>query len=112
MSGLTAEAKLRGTEVMLAAAARSTGTTTAITYELRVGTSICDRALRASKSAITDARLGANGTSKRRMLDGRCVNTIVLTSPIRLAMRVATRYENAENTPVQKKIVPATAVDS
>src|SRR5438128_12423843 len=98
-TGLIAEARLRGTAVMLAAAARSTGTTTAITYELRVGTSICDRALRASRSAITDARLDAKGTSNRRMLDGKCVNTIVLTSPIRLAIRVAARYENAENTP-------------
>jgi len=47
-----------------------------------------------------------------KMLDGRCVNTIVLTSPKRSAMRVATRYESAENTPVQKKIVPATAIES
>src|SRR2546425_12850481 len=111
MSGLTEEAKLRGTEVMLAAAARSPGETTAITYELRVGTSIWDRALRASKRAITHPSAGANGTSNNKTLDGRWVNTIVLTRPIRPAIRAASRYEKAENTPVQKKIIPASATD-
>lgn len=41
-TGLAAAARLRGTEVMLAAAGRSAGVTMAITYELRVGTSICE----------------------------------------------------------------------
>src|SRR5437868_10671492 len=91
ISGLTADARLRGTDVTLAAAARSAGATTAITYELRVGTSICDSALRASNSATAHERLDANGTSSSRTLDGKCVNTIVLTRPNRFAMRVAAR---------------------
>src|SRR6266581_1627361 len=111
MSGLTADAKLRGTDVRLAAAARSLGATTAITYELRVGTSIWDNALRARRSAMATPSEGAKGISTSRRLEGKCVNTIVLTRPNRSAMRVATRYESAEKTPVQKKIVPATAID-
>ena len=97
---------------MLAAAARSAGVTTAITYELRVGTSICERALRASSNAMTQPRLEANGTIRRSTLEGKCVNTIVLTRPMRRAIRAAIRYENAESTPVQKKIVAATATES
>src|SRR5439155_10880790 len=112
MSGLTAEARLRGTDVMLAAAARSLGATTAITYELRVGTSIWDNALRARRSAIAKPSDGANGIRISRTLDGKCVKTMVLTRPNRSAMRVATKYESAEKTPVQKKIVPATAIDN
>src|SRR6187431_2507420 len=111
MNGLAADARLRGTDVMLAAAGRSSGVTIAITYELRVGTSICDSALRISSSATTPARLGTNGIATRHRLDGMCVNTIVLTSPKRLAMRTATRYENAVSTPVQKNSVPALATD-
>ena len=49
---------------------------------------------------------GTNGIATRHRLAGRCVNTIVLTRPMRLAMRTATRYENALRTPVAKKIVP------
>ena len=37
---------------------------------------------------------GMNGIATRHRLDGRCVNTIVLTSPKRVAMRTATRYEH------------------
>src|SRR4029079_18322972 len=62
ISGLTADARLRGTAVIEAAAGRSAGVTTAITYELRVGTSICDSALRISNSAIAQPAEGMNGT--------------------------------------------------
>src|SRR5262245_2028975 len=41
-AGLAAAARLRGTDVKLAAAARSISVTTAMTYEERVGTSICE----------------------------------------------------------------------
>src|ERR1700704_6091631 len=109
ISGPIDDARLLETAVMLAAAARSPGDTTAITYELRVGTSICERTLRASRRTIAQARFGANGTSMSRTLDGRWVNTIVLIKPKRSAMRTATRYENADRVPVQKNIVPATA---
>src|SRR5437667_5185746 len=111
-TGLIAEARLRGTAVRLAAAARSEGVTTAITYELRVGTSICDSALRMRRRTMTQDKLGRKGMRIRSTFAGRCVNTMVFTSPMRLEIRTATRYENADRTPVQKKIVPATAVDS
>ena len=61
-SGAAAEARLRGTDVTLAAPGRSSGRATAITYEERVGTSICDSRLRdASKAKATQA-FPANGT--------------------------------------------------
>jgi hypothetical protein len=44
--GLRADARLRGTAVTLAAAARSSGGAIDITKDVRVGTSICDNALR------------------------------------------------------------------
>src|SRR5688572_8308677 len=112
MTGPAAAAKLRGTDVMLAAAGRSCGGTMAMTYDVRVGTSFCDNALRASRHAIAQPSVGMNGTRIRNTLDGRCVNTIVFTKPIRRAIRTATRYENEASTPAQKKMVPATAVES
>src|SRR5947209_3140622 len=111
MNGLAAEARLRGTAVMLAAAGRSTGVTIDITYELRVGTSICDSALRMNSSTITGLSAGMNGIRIRQMLDGMCVHTIVATSPKRFAKRTATRYEPAVSTPVQKNNEPAAAGD-
>ena len=76
---------------MLAAAGRSGGVTTAMTYEVLVGRSICESALRASSSAIAAAKLGANGIRTSRLFDGRWVNTIVLMSPMRAAIGTATR---------------------
>src|SRR6266404_8031126 len=56
-------AMLRGGAVMLAAAGRSGGVTTAITYDVRAGTSICERVLRISSNAIAIPSVGAKGTS-------------------------------------------------
>src|SRR5215471_15158102 len=111
MKGPADAARLRGTDVTAAEAARSSGGTIAMTYELRVGTSICDKAPRMSRRAITQPRFGANGMAMRHRLDGRCVNTMVFTSPIFFAIRTATKYENAENKPVPKKMVPARVGD-
>src|SRR5262245_41713897 len=86
-----AQANVLGTAVTLAAAGRSSGATTAITYEHRVRTSICDNALRASNRPMATPRVGANGTSIRKRFDGRWVKTIVLISPIRRASGTATR---------------------
>ena len=47
-----AQANVLGTAVILAAAGRSSGLTTAMTYDALVGTSICDSALRASNRAM------------------------------------------------------------
>ena len=44
---------------------------------------------RSRKTPIAKDKLGIRGTSMSRTLDGRCVNTIVLTSPIRAATRAA-----------------------
>src|SRR5213080_2096992 len=102
---------LRGTDVTLAAAARSSGATTAITYELRVGTSIWDSALRASSSPIATGRSGANGTNASSTFDGRWVNTIVLIRPMRSAIGTAIRYDTAEHMPVQNRIVAAVVTE-
>jgi hypothetical protein len=82
-----------------------------MTYELRAGTSICERALRTSSRRMASGRFGMNGTSRSSTLDGRWVETSVFTSPKRLASGTAARYEPAEQTPVQKKMVPAVATE-
>src|SRR3954463_11090858 len=89
--GASADAKLRGTAVTLAAAARSPGVTTAMTYEVRVGTSICESAARTSSKATAAQRVGANGTSTKQTLAGRWVNTIVFTSPMRSEIQDAAK---------------------
>src|SRR5262249_15008555 len=87
--GLMAAARLRGTEVTLAAAGRSAGVTTAITKDVRVGTSICDNRLRTASRPMTTGRLFTNGIATRQKLAGRWVNTMVLTSPKRRAIGTA-----------------------
>src|SRR5690348_13952722 len=89
--GLAADARLRGTVVMLAAAARSSGGTMAITYELRVGTSICERRLLASSKATAQLNEGMKGIRIKSRFAGRCVNTMVFTKPKRSAIRTAAR---------------------
>ena len=59
--GGSAAARLRGTLVTLAAAGRSSGVTTAITYEVRAGTSICDSAARHSRHATASAGVRHEG---------------------------------------------------
>ena len=90
MAGPIAAARLRGTAVMLAAAGRSGGVTTAITYEVRVGTSICDSAERSTKALAPHTDCGENAAKIRNTLEGICVNTMVLTRPMRLAIQAAT----------------------
>src|SRR5262249_25885298 len=101
-AGPTDRARLRGAAVIPAAADCSAGVTTAITYDVRVGTSICDSAARMSRNISTTGRLGTNAATIRQRFDGICVNTIVFTRPIRFAIRAATRYENALRMLVQK----------
>src|SRR5215470_1473433 len=111
-AGLIEEARLRGTAVTLAAAVRSAGVTTAITYEVRVGTSICDNADRTSSNPSASVRSGAKAAAIRQTLDGIWVNTIVLMRPIRPAICAATGWEKALNTPAQKKNTLAAESDS
>src|SRR6516162_6797860 len=101
-AGPTDKARLRGAAVIPAATGRSAGVTTAITYEVRVGTSICESAARMSRNASTTGRLGTNAAIIRHRFDGICVNTMVFTRPTRFAIRAATRYENALRMLVQK----------
>src|SRR5437899_10463462 len=110
--GLTAAARLRGTEVKLAAAGRSAGVTTDITNAPRAGTSICDSRLRASRHASAMSRRVASAAPMRNRLDGMCVNTMVLTMPMRRARGAAASCEQAERSPVQKKNAPAAASES
>src|SRR5260370_8492679 len=88
--GLSDDARLRGTAVTLAAAGRSGGVTTAITYEVRVGTSICESAERTSNRPRTTRRFVENAARIRQRLEGRCVKTMVFTRPKRFASRAAT----------------------
>src|SRR3954466_3342470 len=83
--GLTAAARLRGTEVKLAAAGRSAGVTTDITKALRAGTSIWESALLTRSSVRASGSDGASAAPIRHKLDGMCVNTIVLIMPMRRA---------------------------
>src|ERR1041384_6473854 len=68
MIGGMAAARLRGTFVTLAAAGRSAGDTTAITYDVRAGTSICDSAARARRGAGGEE--GGGGWARRRKEGG------------------------------------------
>src|SRR5215475_5123006 len=88
--GLSEDARLRGTAVTLAAAVRSAGVTTAMTYDVRVGTSICESAALTSSSPRAKIKFGENAAAIRNILDGMCVNTIVLTRPKRFESRAAT----------------------
>src|SRR5262249_2782655 len=51
-------------------------------------------------------------TNNRHKLEGMCVNTIVFTSPTRLATKAAARNESALSRPDQKKNRPAAASES
>src|SRR3979490_2646271 len=110
--GLIADARLRGTAVTLAAAVRSAGVTTAMTQDVRVGTSICDSADRTRSRPSTIVRFGEKAARMRQMLDGMWVKTIVLTSPKRFPSRAATGYEKAVRTLDQKKNALAVASES
>ena len=54
-------------------------------YDCRVGTSIWEMLNRRKSTATANGKFGISGTRISRMLDGRWVKTIVLTSPKREA---------------------------
>ena len=99
----------RAIEVTPPAAERSPASTTAIVYACRVGTSICEMLKRISSMAIASGKVGISGTSISKTLDGICVNTIVLMSPILRASRVAERAESPARTFPKKNIAPNAA---
>ena len=94
-SGVAAAARLRGTLVTLAAAARSSGGTTAITNDCRAGTSICESSARARRNAIARPLVGANAAAARKAHAGRCVYAIVRIRPMRRARCGATSCDVA-----------------
>ena len=97
----------RAMAVMPEAADRSSGSTTAIVYDWRVGTSIWEMLNRKSKSPMARGRVGINGTRINRIFDGMCVKTIVLISPILFAMRTASNAEMPARIFAPKKILPS-----
>ena len=91
---------------MPAAADRSCGGTTAIVYDCRVGTSIWLILNRRSRTAIASETVGIRGIRIRRILEGRCVKTMVFTRPKRDARRDARSAETPEIKFATKKISP------
>ena len=72
-----------------------------------MGTSICDNALRMNSKPSATGKLGASAASTRQTLAGMCVNTIVFSSPMRLATQGAANCDAALSNPDQKKKAPA-----
>src|SRR4051812_48445431 len=106
-SGERAAARLRGTLVTLAAAARSSGGTMAITYDWRAGTSIEDTHMRRRTQPTASGAVGMKAARIRSALEGRCVYTIVLMSPILAARRADASCDAAVRSPAAKKMAPA-----
>src|ERR1700722_12168265 len=108
-TGASAAPVVRATPVMPAAEDRSSGRTMAMVYDCLVGTSIW-LMLKRNRSTKTDReRFGIRGTRMSRMLEGRCVYTIVLTKPNRDAKRDATKAETPAKTFAPKKMPPSVA---
>src|SRR5512139_3619268 len=95
MLGGGAAAMLRETLVMLLAAFRSSVGIMAVTYDCRVGTSICDKVCLSSRKATDVSNVGARPTAISNMFDGMCVKTMVFSRPILLARGPAKRKEAA-----------------
>lgn len=88
-------------------AVRSLGKTTAAMNALRGATSICARELLSMRNVSAGARPGNTGMSARKIAEGRCVNTIVFTSPILLEIDTAARLLRAVTRLVVKNMVPS-----
>src|SRR5579872_5986323 len=99
----------RATVVIPEAAERSSGCTTAIVYDCRVGTSICEMQKRTSRTATASVTFGIKGTRISSTFDGRCVKTIVLISPNRFARLDAPIAEAAASRLATKNMLPSSA---
>src|SRR5919108_3748325 len=102
IAGPTAHPALRATLVIPLAYVYADGGTTAMTYDWRVGTSISTSASLARNNAAARDSVGAVGASMSSMLDGKCVNTIVLTRPMRRAIQAAARCDTTLSTRAAK----------
>src|SRR5574337_507582 len=89
------------------AAERSSGATTAMVYDCRVGTSICEILKRRRSTTIANGNVGMSGTRHSRTFEGICVNTIVLIRPMRAAMRAASNAEIPAKMFAPKKMLPS-----
>lgn len=63
-----------------------------------------DRRIRNTKAPARD---GGTGISIKKVVDGRCVKTMVRMRPIRFERDVATREDVAERNAMTEKIVPS-----
>jgi len=108
---LSAEARLRGTRGEARRRGRSSGVTTVITKALRAGTSICESALRASRSPSASSSVGASAAPIRHRFAGICVNTIDDEAD---APRDdgSSELRHCAQRPVQKKNAPAAVSDN
>ena len=89
-----------------AAAVRSRGVTTVITSAWRVGTSIWESVVRASRSPAADANPGAKAIAASSTLLGRWVPTMVAISPNLRASLGASPTETACTTATPKNSQP------
>src|SRR5512136_188095 len=69
---------VRATPVTPAAADRSSGSTTAMVYDWRVGTSICEMLKRSNKTITASGKVGIKGTRINKMFEGMWVKACVL----------------------------------
>src|SRR6476620_12080725 len=86
------------------AAVLSSSLTMATMYDCLVGTSICDIVILIKYSIAAICKEGANATKMSKILDGRCVNTIVFTRPILSAIFAAAIYDKPVKTLADEKI--------
>src|SRR5581483_3423783 len=100
---------VRATPVSPPAADRSSAGTTAMVYDCLVGTSIWLMLNRNRRTVTASESVGMSGTRISSRFEGRCVTTMVRTSPIRAAIRDAASADTPANTFAQKKIAPRIA---
>src|SRR6267378_4258396 len=111
-TGAMARVHIRARLVTPPANVRSSGFTTAIRYDWRVGTSISESPSRRRNSTAAISKLPVNGMVKVRRLEGVCVNTMVFTRPMRAASQAAPKCENAFMMRAPTKSMPIAASDA
>lgn len=88
-------------------AVRSSGATTAARKACRGAESMLCVQDRVRRKSIANVEDDGTGMSASDIADGRCVKTIVSTSPMRLAIDAATKVDNEAIMPAAKKRVPS-----
>lgn len=93
--------------VMPEAAERSSSETNAMVYACLTGTSICEMQNLKINIAVAKIKFGIKGIKINRTLEGKCVKTIVLTSPNRFAIRSANNVDMPAARLTVKSILPS-----